>query len=123
MSFDLFPTPFAVDGFPPPLPLPPLCPNFPQVGINATKLFPNSGEDGTAKAFAFYIWNNITANITDTSGNLVQFVPGETVAVTINASADGASFIYNSTVQGVIEVDLEGEYVWGMCHGALEVYL
>lgn len=111
IAVDLLPIPLALDNGFPVEPLAPVCPNFLQVGTNVTEFFTDPEFfPGVPFAWAFYIWNNVTTNITDASGNLVEFIPGEHVTVTILLSDDGvdATVIYNSTVQGLIEIDLSG---------------
>lgn len=113
MAVDLFPIPFGPFGQTPD-PLPPVCPDFLQVGVNVTEFYPmpESADDNPSSSFAwaFYIWNNIRTNITDASRNLVEFVPGETVTITILLNEDGvnATVLYNSTVHGLIQLDLAG---------------
>jgi len=120
VAVDLFPVPFGPFGEIP-APLPPICPDFLQVGVNVTEFFtePEIVDTGNPFAWAFYTWNNVTTNITDASGNLIEFVPGETVTVTLLLGEDGtsATVFYNSTVQGLIEFTLTGG---SLCLGSVQ---
>lgn len=122
VAMDFLPTPdnFA-HGFPPPLPLPPVCSNFLEVGTNITVTFAFLFAPPVTRGFAYYIWNGVEHNITDNNGNPLSFVAGETVTVTINANVDGngATFTYDSNIHGAIEVLLEGnlclrDVSWGI---------
>jgi len=107
-AFDIIPG----STFFPPLPLPPACPNFLQVGMNVTQ-FQSVGYDfpelAPVIACGFYTWNNITTKIKGAEGVLVSTGPLETIVVTLTATATGADVIYNSTAHGLFEFSLEGE--------------
>lgn len=96
------------------IPFPATCPDFLQVGVNVTQNFLTDDDAensvGVTEAFAFFTWNNVTTNITDANGDLVTFVPGETVNITLLLNEDGtsATVLYESTIHGLIEFSLTG---------------
>lgn len=56
------------------------------------------------------MWNNITTEITDANGNVVEFLDGDTVTVTVLMSDDGENAVvtFNSSTSGLTDLSLDG---------------